>query len=193
MASLTNPTPTTTLDAVNSLLASIGEAPVTTITGNRTSDVALAVQKLTEVNVEVQTEGWDFNTDEDFPLVPDETGEIKVGSDTLAIDVSKWSRTDVNPVMRGSRLYDKKNRTYTFTKKVLVDRIVALPFEDLPQAARWFVTVRAGRRFQQQTAGSAALDRFTADMETSALTALAAAEARSAQHTVFDNPFPGRR
>jgi hypothetical protein len=187
MTTLKNPVPTTELGAVNVLLASIGEAPVSTVSGNQTSDVSLALAKLAEENVAVQLMGWDFNTEEDYPLVPDNTGTIFIPDTALRVDVSRFKRWDVNPVVRGRRLYDKKNRTYTFKGNVEAEITFGLPFEDLPQAARWYITVRAGRKFQFVTVASEALNRFTDKDESDALTTLKQAEASSAQYSIFDN------
>ena len=61
-------TGTTELQAVNTLLSIIGEAPVKSITGNTGVDVAMALQILDETNVEVQSRGWHFNTEKNKTL-----------------------------------------------------------------------------------------------------------------------------
>ena len=52
---------TTELEAVNSMLATIGEAPVNSITGTLPLDASLAKNTLNEINREVQSAGWHFN------------------------------------------------------------------------------------------------------------------------------------
>ena len=58
------PIPTTNatqeLPAVNQILASVGQAPVTTL-DQTNPDVAIAYDTLLEVSKEVQAEGWTFN------------------------------------------------------------------------------------------------------------------------------------
>ena len=56
---------TTELESVNIMLAAIGESPVNTLTGTLPADVVMAQSTLTEVNKEVQSEGWSFNTEID--------------------------------------------------------------------------------------------------------------------------------
>ena len=51
---MTKPTAMTELEAVNVLLTTIGEAPVYSLSGKQTTDVAIAQQVLNEVNREVQ-------------------------------------------------------------------------------------------------------------------------------------------
>ena len=48
------------LPAVNEILASVGQAPVTTL-DQTNPDVAIAYDTLLQVSREVQAEGWTFN------------------------------------------------------------------------------------------------------------------------------------
>ena len=73
---MTKPAAMTELEAVNVLLTTIGEAPVNTLTGKQTTDVAIAQQVLNEVNREVQSRGWHFNTEYDVELIPDTSNNI---------------------------------------------------------------------------------------------------------------------
>ena len=61
---------TTKLEAVNTMLGVIGESPVNTISGSSLpASVVVALNILDETNREVQSVGWDFNTEFDYPLV----------------------------------------------------------------------------------------------------------------------------
>ena len=59
---------TTELEAVNTMLAVLGEAPVNSITGTLPLDASLAKTTLSEINREVQSAGWHFNTFYDYTL-----------------------------------------------------------------------------------------------------------------------------
>ena len=48
------------LQAVNQILASVGQAPVTTLEQTN-PDVSIALDTLRQVSREVQAEGWSFN------------------------------------------------------------------------------------------------------------------------------------
>ena len=54
---------TTKLEAINTMLSVIGEAPVSSFEANATGDVAIAKNILDEVLQEVQTRGWHWNTE----------------------------------------------------------------------------------------------------------------------------------
>ena len=56
------------LEAVNFMLDTIGEAPVSSIEGSGLVDVKIAVNTLAMVSRQVQVEGWAFNTDFNYLL-----------------------------------------------------------------------------------------------------------------------------
>ena len=143
--------PTTTLDAVNMMLASVGEAPVNQIPETGVTEATIARDILYQVNKEVQANGAWFNTEEDFPLSPDQDGYINLPLNTLEVDASDPS---IDVVMRGSKLYDRKNRTYIFTEAVNLNITFLLSFEELPQTARTYIAIRAARRYQKNFLGS---------------------------------------
>jgi hypothetical protein len=62
---------TTELEAVNAMLASIGEAPLDTLDGATQSDVQTAINILRDTTREVQSEGWRFNTEFGFEIAPE--------------------------------------------------------------------------------------------------------------------------
>ena len=74
------------LPAVNEILASVGQAPVTTL-DQTNPDVAIAYDTLLNVSREVQAEGWTFNTEEYYPMTPDANGEIPIANNILQIDL----------------------------------------------------------------------------------------------------------
>jgi hypothetical protein len=55
--------PTTELEAVNTMLNTIGEAPVNTLVNMTSVDASSALSILNSVNREVQSQGWFFNTE----------------------------------------------------------------------------------------------------------------------------------
>ena len=78
---------TTELESINIMLAAIGEAPVNSLTGTVPVDVRLAQSTLTEINKEIQSEGWSFNTEIDVTLNRnDTTKQIVLSTDILRID-----------------------------------------------------------------------------------------------------------
>ena len=67
------------LPAINQILASVGQAPVTTL-DQTNPDVAIAYDTLIQVSREIQSEGWTFNTEHDYPFTPDSNNEILIPS-----------------------------------------------------------------------------------------------------------------
>lgn len=151
--------PITTLDAVNVILGAIGESPVSTIEENEVIDASLALTTLRNASFEVQSAGWQFNTDEKFLINPDVRKEIVLPANTLRVDTTGDSK-ELDLVIRRSRLYDRKNHTFEIDKPVTVDLVTMLDFEDLPSAARWYITIKASRRFQDKYMGDVSLHQF---------------------------------
>lgn len=180
-------TPTTVLEAVNAMLHTIGEAPVSTVENSGVLDAVSARQQLSFINREVQTRGWHWNTEPNVTITPTHPeGYIVLPSNTLRVDTSGFSQ-DIDAVMRGNRLYDRQNHTYEFKRPVTVDLVVLLPFEELPEAARLYITIRAARKFQEGILGSPDLSQFTLRDEIMAKATLEDAEADTADYNILDN------
>jgi len=78
---------TTELNAVNTILSAVGEPPVTTLDSQTNADAAIAQNILEEVNREVQTMGWHFNTQHDVEFSPNSDNLIVLPDDVVRIDV----------------------------------------------------------------------------------------------------------
>jgi hypothetical protein len=144
-----------TLDAVNQLLSSIGEAPVTELeVGNPEVDLALAT--LNQVNKEVQAERWHFNTEYNYPLAVNTAGEVVVPSNVLFIQINKDRLPQqLDLCERGGRLYDRVSHSFTFTSQpISVDLIWEFPFDDLPAPFQFLIAARACRVFISRSQGS---------------------------------------
>ena len=147
------------LSAVNIMLGVIGESPINSLASiSGVSDAVTALQVLNEISTTVQTEGWAFNTEKNWTFLPDATGTLALPDNILQVDPVN---TSLQVVQRGNRLYDLKNHTYTFTESLALDCVLLFEFNDLPQAARYYIAVRAARVFQARTVGADALNGFT--------------------------------
>ena len=149
----------TELDAINTMLATIGEAPINSLLGALPADVAIAMNALRETTQEIQLEGWHFNTEADYPLVPDADGRIRLPSTIARVWKEDPDSQDI--IQRGPFLYDRENHTFRFEDEVRANVLLILPFDTLPAAFRWYVTIRAAKRFQDRTVGSGTLHDFT--------------------------------
>ena len=158
-------TATTRLEAVNTIIGVTGETPINSLTGELPLDAEVAQNILDEVNRSIQAKGWDFNTEADLPLVPNQDGEIELSPTIVKIDVDSRRYYNINPKQRGTKLYDTKNRTFVFSSTLYAEAVYILPFTDIPEAARRYITIKAARVFQKRFLGSDLIDSFTRDEE----------------------------
>tara|TARA_R100001082_G_C4361926_1_gene159820 strand:+ start:319 stop:924 length:606 start_codon:yes stop_codon:yes gene_type:complete len=178
-------TPTTELEAVNTLLSIIGEAPVSQITSNTGVDVSIALQILGETNVEVQSRGWHFNTEIEKSLALDSDDKIPVASNVVQVDASKDYRLQYDITFRNGFLYDVKNKTDVFTSAMIVDQVEVQKFEHIPEYARKLIICKAGRKFQARMLGSSELAGFTEKDENEAIINAERSDAANADYNIL--------
>lgn len=155
--------PTTELEAVNACLMNIGESPVSSITGTISVDAATALALVRNTTREIQTHGFYWNTEVNYTITPNAEKKLQLPANTLQVDTTGEHVKD-DLVARGQYLYDRVNHTYEFDDSVEVELVVALNFEEMPEAARRYVTVRASRIYQERVMATPTLSSFnTAD------------------------------
>ena len=125
----------TELSAVNSILGSIGQSPITSLTGNalQNPEISFVKNLLDEVNKDVQSTGWHFNSHYRVKQSPNSNGEYLIPTDAIAYDVSDGQidrGTDVTK--KNGKLYDLVHQTYTFTQDYLFDIVTLYAFTDIP-------------------------------------------------------------
>jgi len=163
----------TELQAINQILASVGQAPVTAIdtetviikdTGEEivvvtNPDIALARDTLIEVSREVQAEGWTFNVENDYQLVPDSvTNKILFPPGALQVDISSnplyasaYGYVDV--VKRGDYLYDRIGHTDIWEDSIYCDVVWLNDWLDLPPIIQDYIIARAASTFASRVIG----------------------------------------
>jgi len=133
--------PATELNAVNEMLASIGQAPVNSIVTNVSPDAVIAMNALRAASRDIQEEGWHFNTETDVELIPDVgDGHIDIPTNALKVDAVDSS---INVTVRGGELYDLENNTLVFTDTNKYQIVYHFEFADLPAVARRYFTQAA--------------------------------------------------
>ena len=181
--------PLTELDAVNIMLSTIGESPISSLSADQsTVDVSLARQILRETTIQVEETGWHFNTEINWVMTRTTIGEILIPANCVQVD-SSGPDVSLDVAMRGSRLYNRTTHTYVFTKDVTVDMTLLLDFEEIPQAARHYITVRAARVFQQRMVGSDTLAAFTERDEARARAALKKLDSNTADYNILSGSW----
>jgi hypothetical protein len=179
---------TTELDAVNTMLSIIGEPPVNSISGTGRADALIATNILTEVSREVQGAGWHFNTNLDVEMVPDQFGKIYLADNIVRVDLDEPNQsTNIDIVVRGSYLYNRKELTDVFSSSIKATVIYLFDFGELPEAARRYIMIRAGRIFGDRMVGSEKHNRFTTVDEYKALADLKEYECDTGDYSIFDN------
>ena len=179
---------TTKLEAINTMLSNVGEAPVNSLTGSLTADVRLAQNILDEVSREVQSTGWHFNTEKEVPLAPNSTNEIELSDGVARVDLEgEHVDVDFDVVVRGNKLYNRKKRTYTFTETKKYTVTYMLDWDQLPESARRYIMIRSARIYQDRLIGSEKLSAFSRSDEQSALFSLRDYEMETADYSLFDN------
>ncbi len=176
---------TTQLDAINTMLSAIGEAPVNSLSSGLV-EAEIAETILNTVNREVQSMGWHFNKEFNKSYAQDTSGEIILGSDILRAD-STLEANGKDLVQRGSKMYDRKNHTFNIGASVNLDVVVELDFDDLPEVAKRFITLRSTRIFQDRIVGSNTLHEFQREDEERALYELKQFDQSASDNNIFDN------
>ena len=134
------------LPAINEILASVGQAPVTTL-DQTNPDVAIAYDTLLNVSREVQAEGWTFNTEEYYPMTPDANGEIVIPNNMLQIALHDEKDNQYETVRRSGKLYEKINHTYDWTTLTGWDTVRCnivwfFDWVDLPRPVQDYIVAR---------------------------------------------------
>ncbi len=176
---------TTKLEAVNTMLSAIGEAPVTALNlGLVEADIAETI--LESVSKEVQSQGYSFNRQLSVAYSPDTNGNIVLPADILRAD-STQKTGNLDLVQRGLKMFDRVNNTYTISGTVYLDTVTQLDFLDLPEVVKRYVTIRAGRIFLDRVVGSATLHGFSEKDEARALSEIRDMEGEGQDFNIFNS------
>ena len=168
---MSDPVQSTKLQAVNVLLATIGQAPVSTLIGSGLGHANFAVATINEITRRIQLKEWHFNTEYDYPLTPNASGYLVPPTNTMRVDQMRCHNASVDFVYRDGRMYDKKARTDVITSSEYTFKIIlAFDFDKLPEHVRNYITIKSARLFQERILGSETLATFTQDDEVDALT-----------------------
>ena len=177
---------TTELEAINIMLAAIGEAPVNSLTGQVPVDVRIAQSTLIEVNKRIQSEGWSFNTEIDVTLVRNQTTkQIELSTDILRIDANIHQHPTIDPIQRGLKLYDRLNNRYEFDEDLICTVVYFRPFTELTEPARSYINIKAARVFVDRLVSDDGLRTYTEEDETRARAILMETDLANGDHNIL--------
>ena len=141
------------LPAINQILSSCGQAPVTTL-DTTNPDVAIVYDTLLQVNREVQAEGWTFNIEKHVEFTPDDNKHINITNDIIQLTLTKNSANmEYDVIRKNGRLYDKRYHTDEWDNKVECDVVREFEWVDLPQPIQDFIVARAATLVSQRIVG----------------------------------------
>ncbi len=179
------------LPAINQILASVGQAPVTTL-DQTNPDVAIAYDTLIQVSREIQSEGWTFNKEQDYPFTPDSNNEILIPSNVLQIDISaETGNEEMDVIRRNGKLYDKQEHSYTFTEELKCDVVWLFDWVDLPRPIQDYVTSRAACFTVSRIVGDGQLYQMCMQKEAYCRAMALEYECNQGDYTFFGQPKDG--
>ena len=188
---MTIQTRTTELEAVNTILSTIGEAPLSTLTGSLPVDGTMAKSVLNEINREVQSMGWHFNTHPKVTLSRDSgNNTIPLATNVLRVELDPYlhSKTDFDIVQRNNVLFNLVKNTSIFTADLENMKVVyLLDFSDVPEQCKRYITIRSARVFHDRTLGANTLHKFSSEDEARSLSVMKQAEMQTGDNTIFDS------
>lgn len=178
-------TKTTRLQAVNTILSNIGQAPTLTL-DTTNPQVSMAERVLDEVSNDVQAEGWTFNSEYGYPFSPDsKTLYIEIPENVLSVDAPDGVLMDV--VVRQGRLYDRITKQYKWVRTQYLDVVWLLDWEDIPEQGRQYILIRAANLFAMRATGSTEVAKYSEREEAHARTVLMIHETEQGDYSIFSN------
>ena len=180
------------LDAVNSILMSVGESPVNTL-NTQSPEVAIAQKTLQQVTREVLAEGWVFNTENEVKFTVDANDQVPLSDAVLQVDANRFFHLDTyNVIRKDGKLYDRYEHKNTFPDEttMYLDVVWMYAFEDIPQSFRDYITARATRKAALRMVSDLEINKALEQDEVVARSAAIEYDTRQADYNVFnDNRF----
>jgi len=181
----------TELSAVNSILGSIGQSPITqlNLTSLGNPEIGLVHNLLMEVTKDVQNEGWHFNKEDNVKRSPDANGNFLIPNDYLRYDIhSGLSDKNRDVVRKNGKLYDNVNHTDVFTQDFYFDITYLRNFEDIPSAIQRYIIASASVRTATQLVSNAELVKLLQLQEAQTRSSALEYDCEQGDHTFFGFP-----
>ena len=176
---------TTELEAINIMLSAIGEAPINSLTGTLPVDAKIAQSTLNEINKKVQMEGWSFNTEIDVTLTRDASKQIALSTDVLRVDPNIHQHPTIDAIQRGLKLYDRLNNKFEFEEDLISTVVYFRKFDEIPEQARYYITIKAARIFVDRMVTDDGLRSYTQQDENRARAILVETDLSNGDHNIL--------
>ena len=185
----------TELSAVNAILGSIGQSPISGL-DFANPEISFIYNILKEVSQDIQSEGWTFNIEYHIKETVGADNKIIVESDVSRIDnEDAWDRTRDFVRRKDTtdgiwKLYDRVNHTFEFPddEYFYVNKVRLLAFEDIPAPFQRYMIYKASGRAAVQLVSNAQLQQSLATFETQARAACLEYECNQGDHNFMGWP-----
>ena len=185
----------TELSAVNAILGSIGQSPVSGI-DFQNPEISIIYNILKESNQDVQNDGWTFNLEYHIKEnVNASDNKIIISSDVIRIDMTdEWDRTRDFVRRKDSdgiwKMYDRVNHTFEFPDDdyFYVNVVRLLEFEDIPSVFQRYITYKACGRAAVQLVSNQQLQQMLSTFELQARAACLEYECNQGDHNYMGWP-----
>ena len=157
-------------------------------------DVAIALNTLREVSREVQSEGWSFNKEYDYPITPDTSNEVIIANNILQIDLNQSYTQNMgrDSIDREGKLYDKTAHSFIWTDATLyVDVIWYFDWPSIPTVIQAFIVAKAAAIVSSRIIGDANQYQMLIQKEAFAKSTALEYECNQGDYTFFGSPKGG--
>jgi len=186
----------TELSAVNAILGSIGQSPVSGL-DFANPEISFIYNILKECNQDIQAEGWTFNIEYHIKeTVNASDNKVVIESNVTRIDnEDAWDKTRDFVRRKDTtdgiwKLYDRVNHTFEFPDDDYfhVNKVRLLNFEDIPAPFQRYIIYKASGRAAVQLVSNANLQKMLQTYELQARGACMEYECNQGDHTIFGWP-----
>ena len=185
----------TELSAVNAILGSIGQSPVSGL-DFANPEISFIYNILKECSQDIQAEGWTFNIEYHIKeTVNGNDNKIIIESDVTRIDMEDaWDKTrdfvrrkDTDGIWK---LYDRVNHTFEFPDDdyFYFNYVRLLNYEDIPAPFQRYIIYKACGRAAVQLVSNAELQKMMATFETQSRAACMEYECNQGDHNFMGWP-----
>ena len=182
------------LKAVNEILASVGQAPVTSL-DQTNPDVALCYMTLTDVSRQTQAEGWTYNKEYEYPIQVNQNKNVVIPPNVLQMDLSTSNTFygSCDTVIRSKEgqklLYDRTKHTYEFeVDTIQADIVWYFDWIDLPIPIQDYIVARSSTIVSQRLITDMNLYQMLTQQENVARARAMEYECNQGDHTFFGHP-----
>ncbi|MBO71967.1 MAG: hypothetical protein CL508_06620 [Actinobacteria bacterium] len=184
----------TELSAVNAILGSIGQSPISGL-DFANPEISFIYNLLKESSQDIQNEGWTFNIEYHIKETVGADNKIIIESDVIRIDnEDAWDRTrdfvrrkDADGIWK---LYDRVDHTFEFPDDdyFYVNKVRLLLFEDIPSVFQRYIIYKASGRAAVQLVSNQQLQGMLATYEAQARAACMEYECNQGDHNYMGWP-----